>query len=223
MHVERDLGVLASKLKKRVVRLRKALGNQSSSYDVKKGVYVGHVVIEAANAWSLFARCAFVSSALGARTASGNRVTSSHGSWSSEVEIIVDATLIAKPWLGNSGRPSSIPRRDEPAWHDANLLQTIWTGMHLSNAVLISQALSLNATFHIDLPPTRNYFAHKNKDTAATVVNIARRYGISPIIPFTGRRRAVADLVMSAPAGRPQSVIEDWLDELETTAELMAM
>ncbi|BBX62271.1 hypothetical protein MSAS_14450 [Mycobacterium saskatchewanense] len=223
MHVECDLGVLASKLSQRVARLRQALNSQSNSYDAKKGVYLGYIVIEAANAWSLYARSALVSSALGARTVSGYRVTSSRGRWPSEADIIVDATLIAKPWLGRNGRPSSIARRDEPAWHDAYLLQSMWAGLQLSNAQSISQALSLGATFYADLPPTRNFFAHKNKDTASTVVDIARRYGISPIIPFTARRRSVPDLVTSVPTGRPQSVIAEWLDELETTAELMAM
>jgi hypothetical protein len=223
MHVERDLAVLAAKLTKRVARLRAATRSQRRPYDSNKGVYLGYIVIEAANAWSLFTRSALVSSALGAKTASGNRVTSGLGAWQSEVSIIVDATLAARPWLQNQPRPTSIPRRDEPTWHDATQLQTIWTTLQLSNAPLIGQALSLNARFYIDLPPTRNYFAHKNMHTANAVADIARRYGISPIVPFTARKRTVVDMITSTPSGRPQSLLEDWLDELETTANLMAM
>lgn len=221
MHTERDLSALASKLSDRLGRLRATISSLDAGYTPSKGVHLAHVVIEAANAWALFSRSVFVSSALGARTASGVRVSSTLQTWSSEADVIVDCTLTVKPWLAKGGKPSRVHRRDEPSWHDPKVLEQMWTSLQLSNAADVIQALSMNAGFYIDLPPARNYFAHKNGQTRRVVEDIGRRYGISPVVPFTSQRLRVAEILTSSLPGRPQSLIGEWIDEMDITAELM--
>jgi len=83
-----------------------------------------------------------------------------------------------------------------------------------SNLSTFTTALGYSTNVFSDLPAFRNYFAHKGKGTAISVQNVARRYAVPP-----GLRPS--EIMLSLPAGRPQSLLMDWLDDIRNVIELM--
>ena len=221
MHSEGSLAVLYGRLRSRVYRLKQLARGVNAMNDPETGRCCSYIVIEAMNCWVLFSRSLIVSSALGATTRSTGRVASLYGRRSTVDYVIVQAALAENPRLGVSGLPARIDRRLEPVWHEPAVIIRLATALQLSNGSTITQALSVGATFMRDLPPVRNYFAHKNQDTAERVRRIGRQYGVSAYAGGSGRMKKPGDVIMSSAPGRPQSLLADWLDELDTTADLM--
>jgi hypothetical protein len=221
MHTERTLAVLDSRLESRLSRLKYLYRSSGTAYTPEVGRMLAYIVMETMNCWVLFSRSFIVSSALGARTRNNGNVTSMFNRRSSANDVIIQATFTESPWLGRRGRPTQIDRRQEPAWHDPAVIMRLSSALLLSNDSTITQALSLGATFARDLPPIRNYFAHKNEDSAERVRRIGRQYGISAYAGSSLRKKTPALVITSSAPGRPQSILADWLDELETTASLI--
>jgi hypothetical protein len=65
-----------------------------------------------------------------------------------------------------------------------------------------------------DLPTVRNFFAHRNSETALKVGRLSLRYGLKRIGHAT-------DFVQAAQANRPVAIIEDWLAELDSIISSM--
>ena len=225
MHTERSLTALERRLEARISRLRflaRGCGvPYGSNYVTETGRMYSYIAIESMNCWTLFARNFIISSALGAATRNNGRVTSSVNRQSTVQDVVIDAAIVIRPWLGRAGRPTQINPREEPTWHDPAVLVRLCTSLHLSNLNTVSQALALNATFTRDLPTVRNYFAHKNADTAEKVRRIGRQYGISPYAGNSLRKKTPIAVISSPGIGRPQSILRDWLDEIETIANLL--
>jgi hypothetical protein len=81
---------------------------------------VAYVAIEALNAWALFSRSFYLSCALGARTENNHRISIT----AATTDHIGLAISHYKKWA----KPNAAGvwhRRDEPAWHDPNVLMTV--------------------------------------------------------------------------------------------------
>ena len=221
MHAEKNLVVLDSRMQCRISRLKYLTSTFGLTYTPEMGRCCSYVVIEALNCWVLFSRSFIISAALGARARNSGKITSaSH--WPSQNDVIIRAAVAENPRLASSGSlPTYIDRRQEPAWHDPAVILRLCAALGLSNGATVSQALSLGATAMRDLPPVRNYFAHKNEDTAERVRRIGRTHGISAYAGSLSRKKSPVLVVTSAAPGRPQSILNDWLDELAVTASLM--
>jgi len=91
--------------------------------------------------------------------------------------------------------------------------------IRILNAAGCSTAGGTNAAWSVgttaldDLTKARNFFAHRNDQTAARLRAVGVAHGVA-----TDR---VESLLTSRAAGRPQTVVEDWIDELETVFLLM--
>lgn len=225
MHAERSLPALESRLQARLSRLKLLMQTcgvaHGSNYAAETGRKYSYIVIESMNCWVLFSRNFLISAALGAYTRNNGRVTSNFNRQSTLQDVIIDAAIFENPRLASSGRPTRIHPRQEPTWHDPAVITRLSTALGLSNSVTVSQALSLNATFMRDLPPIRNYFAHKNEDTAERVRQIGRQHGISGYAGTSSRKKTPIAVIASPALGRPQSILKDWIDEMATTASLM--
>jgi hypothetical protein len=105
-------------------------------------------------------------------------------------------------------------RRDEPTWHDPNILMTLCGNVGCSIQPQISAAFSLNQNVFKDLPVFRNFFAHRNGQTSEAARNIAPNYTLPSNLSPT-------ELLLSVGPGASSSVMIEWLAEIKITAEFL--
>lgn len=211
MNPSHDLGILSAAARHRLARLQSLIVALRAPTDAEEDRTVAYVTIEALNTWSGFCRSLYLSCARAAKTQKGNRISHAESSVRTDEDAIRFAMRRAKPKLAAVTR---VRRRDEPTWHDPNVLLTVVGALGASNASQVAAGLSLVPDLFAHLPATRNFFAHRNASTAQAVRQVARAKRVSP-------RLRPADFLCTRVAGRPQSVLADWLDELRITIELV--
>jgi hypothetical protein len=105
-------------------------------------------------------------------------------------------------------------RRDEPAWHDPSVLLALAAVLVVTNLGHIQAAFSTGTRATSDLVVFRNYFAHRNQTSRAAALSRARLNGVST----TG---SIADIALQTPVGRHQSLLEEWVSDLEFISEFI--
>jgi hypothetical protein len=185
--------------------------NMTAPLDSASERTVAYVTIEIVNLWSSFCRAYYLSCCLGTMTAGGHRVVVNAGRFHSTMEAIGFAVEIA-----GRGRNKTGPwrRMEEPAWHVPATFLRVQQALQPSNLVNMHNAFSYSTTAFDDLRTLRNFFAHRNEDTARGVLGVARNNGISP-------RLHPADVICSRASNRPQSLVSDWLDDVRVVAQDM--
>jgi hypothetical protein len=160
------------------------------------------------NALRMFLRCYYLSSALGARDADGQPTTSKTGARNQH-----EAMGFAISAIRGSHVVSWTPR-DEPTWHDIGIVIRLFNLAQCSNAGGFASAWSVGSRASEYLTITRNFYAHRQENTALKVRRVARAMQA----PARGEPGEIA---LQRGAGRPQSLIEDWLDDIEVIVQLI--
>jgi hypothetical protein len=195
-------------LNRRLARLERRIKIVSAAGHRDRDVVVAYVAIEALNAWALFSRSFYLSCALGAFTERKRRV---------KMTPTADPLGAAIVYINNRARPNAMGiwhRRDEPAWHDPNVLMRVCRNLGCSIEVEIGQAFSVSQNVFNDLPVFRNFFAHRNGDTSQAAKNIAPRYTLPTHLSPT-------ELLMSVSPGSTETLLVEWLTEMAITAEFL--
>lgn len=160
------------------------------------------------NACKGFLRSYYVSSATGSWLSTGERSTSSLGFCSED-----EAINFAVRFKGQRGN-GPWRMRDEPAWHDIGMFLAIMNSSGCTTAKGANAAWSIGTATMEHLTWARNYFAHRNRETALRVKAL---YGAYKVASTTRPE----ELLVSRARARPQLVIEDWLDDLAAAIGLM--
>jgi hypothetical protein len=206
----KQLRKLRITLKRRLSRLEKRLMSvTSTSNDQDRDMTVAYVAIEALNAWALFSRSFYLSCAIGAKTERGNRIKSNAPT--------NDPLGLAITKFRKSATPNTAGvwhRRDEPAWHDPNVLMTVCATLGCSIQDEIQASFSLQQNVFNDLPVLRNFFAHRNEGTSQAARYLAPRYTLPSTL-------SPSELLLAVSQGAATSIMLAWLDEMNITAELM--
>ena len=105
-------------------------------------------------------------------------------------------------------------RRQEPAWHDPNVLMKVCGNLDCSIQTQIGQAFSLNQNVFNDLPVFRNFFAHRNGQSSQAARNVAPRYALPTYLTPT-------ELLLTVSPGATDSLMIEWLAEINITAEFL--
>lgn len=166
---------------------------------------VSFTIIDIHNALATFLRSYCLSSLTGAYKANGNRVrvmTAIQGHRSA----LTFAIRTERPKIAGTG---PWKHRDEPTWHDPNVIIRILNRAGCSNARGVSGALSIGSSAIEHLTTTRNFLAHRNESTAVKLRRLGRSYGV-------GTPRDPLAVVFAVGHGRPQRIVEDWLDDIYT-------
>jgi len=71
-----------------------------------------------------------------------------------------------------------VTSRDEPPWQDRNVFLKIVRRLGLSNEPSITAAVNASATTLANLPTIRNFYAHRNEDTAKKTAAVQLSYGV---------------------------------------------
>jgi hypothetical protein len=200
---------LRKTLNRRIARLERRIRAVASiSGHNDRDMVVAHVAIEALNAWALFSRSYYLSCTLGAVTERKRYVITTPMS---------DPLGAAITCINRRARPNAHGRwhrRDEPAWHDPNVLMQVCLNVGCSIQAEIRRAFSLGQNVFSDLPVFRNFFAHRNGDTSQAARNIAARYVLPSYLSPT-------ELLLSVSPGATETLIVVWLSELVITAEFL--
>lgn len=164
----------------------------------------GYAVMELDNLVLGGMRRFLFSSLLGARTLSGHRVTAalkcrSEGEVSAKILSIVNL-----PKYNKMKQPASVTRDDEPTIRDPRKMEDILIKCGASNVGSVQKALQLNTNLFRDLPTLRNFYAHRNEDTWTKLRTKAMGLGLSSF-------QHADDVVYAVLAGRPVSLLEDWI------------
>ena len=209
MQRSKSLRRLKIRLRRRLKRLeRRVTGVTNPAAAKNRDMVVGYVAIEALNAWALFSRSFYLSCALGARTERRKRVACTATTTDPLGSAITHYKHYAQPNAAGAWH-----RRDEPAWHDPNVLMTVCSNLGCSIQPQIATAFSLNQNVFTDLPVFRNFFAHRNGGTSQAARNVGPRYTLPTSL-------SPSDLLLSVSPGGTMPVIVEWLTEMDITADL---
>ena len=210
MHRTRELLKLRKAFAKRLARLERRLALAAANTNKpERDFAVAYVTIETLNAWSLFSRSFYLSCAIGALTQRGRRVNIT----AATTDFIGHAVVQYKRWA-TPNAAGIWHRRDEPAWHDPNVLMQLCQSLGCSIQTEIEAAFSLRQRVFNDLPVCRNFFAHRNESTSLAARNIAPRYVLPTFL-------SPSELLLSIGPGTATSMILGWIDELNVTAEFL--
>lgn len=170
------------------------------------------VALETLNLWSSFARAFYISSVLGAKDCYGQRINIASGRMRSTASAINHAVITLKPFKQGTGPPWA--RRDEPTWHAPQTLLILLQGLAASNLRSVQIAFSYPTNLFDMLPTFRNFFAHRNEETARKVTSKARSLALSTQL-------SASEVLCTRLPGRPQHIISDWLDDLRAIMDYM--
>ncbi len=215
MRPSRRFDVLSASATARLDAYRKRAVDAALVTSVASRNDLSFVSIELLNLWANFCRSYYLSCILTPRRVRGGRVVATGFGGSTFTDAIAVAMTLHKPYIKRLAN-GTFKRRDEPTWFDINVFTTSCAGLGCSNLADIQAAVSTGTRAFLDLPIFRNFFAHRNEDSAAKArTAAATRYSIPTI------RRHPADIVAARPYGRPVPLIVDWIDDIRATVELL--
>lgn len=172
---------------------------------------IAFVTLELQNNWASFARSFYLSCVLECVSVSGATIgpTAFNGS------SLNDAIGVAVRHVRPNASPKATGewrRRDEPTWHNPNVLLDLAALTGLSNLGQIQAAISMQTRVFEHLTVFRNFFAHRNAGTAKAAQAIAFGYSIA------GDSHP-ADIVREHPARRSCPLLLDWIDDISLVTE----
>jgi hypothetical protein len=174
------------------------------------------ILIESANAWSVFARSYYISCCCGARNAAGQRISHHDPRIVDERSALVHAVRVLKPRAIPTPTPAGwypAPLQ-EPRWLSRDTLARLARNLRTSNLGQIEAAVAAVTPAFDDLPTVRNFFAHRSYHTAESVRSVARRYSISPQV----RPKHVCHQI---PPTLPHSLLADWIFDIREVIRLL--
>lgn len=211
MRPRRNLRILRNQVFRQCCRLEAFQAKLQAAQDERLlDAVVSLTCIQALNVWSEFSRGFLLSSARGAYDCSGRKATATTVVPGGERELACHLT----EKLGKKKR--AFERRQELRWHKADILQQAAGYLGLTNLEAVDKVLSCNFSFFQDLEPARNFFAHRNPDTAREVRDVARRLAIPGFISGLPR-----DILLFASSNRPVPLARLWLGEMRQAAAIL--
>lgn len=165
---------------------------------------LSYVVLEAHNLWANFIRSYLLSCLFLPRRMHGGQVTLGNNAIVSPGDLVHCAAKLQKGPMA----PAPTTRRDEPKWHDVSMFLKTCQAIQCSHLMNIQAALSVQTRVFYDLPTFRNFYAHRNEESAEKALALARKqYLITTAVHPT-------DALTTPAIRRPQSLVLDWLDDM---------
>jgi hypothetical protein len=195
----------------RLARLRVSALDGLAQSGPERDRQLAYVTVEALNLWANFARSYALSCPFRPTRITKGRVTLSNAAITTPAAVL----LLAAQARRGAGAVAPMTRREEPAWHERDLLIKTCLAMGCSHAGDVQSALSVITTVFEALPSFRNFYAHRNDESAEKAVALGKKQYL-----ITGMRHPSA--VLATPAyKRTQPLILDWLNEMQAVMELL--
>jgi len=207
----KDLTRLRRVARRHLARLRARAFEATRPGQRPSDIEVAYVVIEIQNLWGNFFRSYIISCLFRPKRGDGQVVTLGNVAIKTPGDVVHAA---AKSIKGPTA-PAPTSRREEPAWHEVPVFLKTCQHIQCSHAPHVESALSLNTRAFQDLPVFRNFYAHRNEETAAKAIRLAEQQ-------YLIRGQTHPTLALAAPSyRRPQALILDWIDEIGAVVELL--
>lgn len=204
MRAVRQLQDLRIRSKVRLVQLVDSVNASHTSHLREADTYVSKACIESVNIWTNFSRSLYLSCALRCTTNSGQKIAPETHSFASKA----DALLYAQQLVGRRGRG-----RNEPVWHDEANLRKLFQALRLQNMQSLSASQSTSSNCLKVLPTIRNFYAHRNEETANKAKRVLLRAGYT----YTGHPTTT---ILQRLPGNPNIFMCELLLDLITKIEL---
>ena len=224
MRPTKDFDVLYKAATGKISKLR-LLAQKSSSRPTNEfsnsNQEISFAVIELHTAYSNFARSYFLSCTLKPTTRSGGKVTCSPAI--TNFIDAIDASMKAcknRTWVTARGN-KSWAQRDEPSWHQPNVLIDSCQEIGCSNQTNIMSAFSIPTSAFENLTKFRNFFAHRNKNTMQKALDVANQYSISTTPQNSTMPYHPAKILCSPALGRNQTLLLDWIDDISLVIDIL--
>lgn len=202
------LALLSQQYRVRSLRLLSLVKHLNAPIDQSHARVIAYVTIEIWNTWASFSRALFISSALRAFTARGHRVAITVSGISTPTDAVALALLKIRGY-----KKPTFARYQEPAWHDKDNLITLFAELGASNALAVNTALSFPTSAFTSLHAARNFFAHRNADTASSCSTIGGTLSSRLLHP--------ADALAYRPTGKPNNLLSEWITDLLAVSDMM--
>ena len=196
----------------RLMRLERRLAATANLVPADRDPLVAYTTIEALNAWSQFSKVFYLSCVINAKT-EGKVVIQVTPPNMSRNDALGRAIRRYKPYA-NPNASGIWARRDEPPWHDPNVLMQVCLDVNCSIHLNIQAAFSMGQRVFSDLPVFRNFYSHRNRLSLVAAQNLAPNY----LLPSNIRPSEI--LLRSSPKS-PNSLLVEWIAELRITAEFL--
>jgi hypothetical protein len=215
VHATRDLRRLNRAALSRLDRLHSIAFDAATLPAEESGTrdrLTAYCIVETHNLWFTYSRSLYISSSLGARSASGGRVSVSKVPRPQSTQEAIGHAIRRCKFNRYKGGRQPWTWLDEPSWAKPNTLLDALDEVGASNYPTVSAALGqINSQFSLaHLGEVRNFYSHRGEDTAMRVRRIALAYAVSPSVSPTQFLHSTA---ATANGSRAQPIILDWMDE----------
>lgn len=192
-------------------RFSRDLGSVSaaaSSHETE--VRVGYIAINLLNCWSNFIRTYYISCASGALSPSGAIISSDLTTGAATFNDLLGRAITHFNSKAVPKIDGSWDSRYEPTWHDSATIIALAKEFNFTNLADITAAFTFGYTAHRNLVVFRNYYGHKNANTARKAQNLAPYYSIPSNLKPT-------NILLSPPPSTAGSLLEVWRTEFSDT------
>jgi hypothetical protein len=195
---------------------RRASGALTLTKAADRDVLVGHVAVEALNAWGSFNRSMYLSGFAAARGVAGRRIHVRSIAHGASFDIAIHWAILAILRPPRSEWPSSRQwkRREEPSWHEAATLRRVVARLQFCNTLEIVAGLGIPSAALQDLPVYRNFFGHRGEASMKSAQRVGPRNGI-------GATLRPAEALLARPYGSGPPLLIGWLHDLELAIDTM--
>lgn len=190
-------------------RIRVHLNESASWSSSQRTRMLTFIAVDLHNTCSAFLRSYYLSSATGARLITGEAVSTAQPIADQE-----DALTFAVHLAGRGRGRGPWQRMQEPPWHDSTTFLRVLNAAGCSNATGVNAAWSIQTEALAHLTRARHFMAHRNSETAVRLRQLSQAYGLPA-------PRQPDSLMLMRGRGRPQPIINDWMDDLEAVFSLM--
>ena len=173
---------------------------------------LARVTIDLLNVWTQFSRNFYISCLVGTRRPIGGFIVVRNPCMT--INDAIGCAIINFKSTSQPNANGKWHRRDEPNWHDPNVLLRLLSAQSATIYPHVQAAFSSRYRVFQDLPVFRNYFGHRNQSTADATRHSALLYSIQP-------HKRPSEILLDRPLGRPQCLLFEWMDELCLTIDFL--
>jgi hypothetical protein len=164
---------------------------------------LAYVVMEAGTMWLEYSKAYYFCSAMKSKSAHGGRVVHRRQLGSRDAALKF-AISIARPDVKQT---KNFTHRHHPEWRDPGVIRKLLDALGASNLAAWQLGMGVQSRVTRDLPTMRNFFAHKNRDSAERARELRRHYGVTQdVSPW--------ELLAVVPPQSGQPLVREWLDDL---------
>lgn len=209
MRRSQRLELLVRQLDRRLGRLLALAREEENRTSPKSRRLVSYVAIEAVSAWNTFCREYYLACVLlEPFTRSHTKVVhNASGTILNERTALIEAIRRNHKPRFNPDVNAAISSRDEPDWKSKGVLLKLSGSLQFSNHGQIVNAFSYRTTALSDLPSVRNFFAHRDRNAAERIRELARYRYNTPYLSHP------AELINSILTARTDTLLAQWISD----------